>query len=40
VSPVDDAERVILGVASGQQSRADLVAWLAKSIRSAWWRRA
>jgi death-on-curing protein len=34
VSPVDDAERVILGVASGKLSRADLVAWLAKSLRS------
>ncbi len=32
---VDEAERVILGVASGRMSREELVAWLATTVRPA-----
>ena len=34
MSPIDDAEAVILGVASGSLQREDLVSWIARSIRS------
>jgi prophage maintenance system killer protein len=34
MSPIDDAEAVILGVASGSLQREDFESWVARSIRS------